>query len=53
MKGEAVGNIDIFGVITAEAKVGSSVGSVGASAGGSAYWDMTDYSANVRLSGSL
>lgn len=53
MKGEAAGNIDILGVITADAKVGGSVGSVGASAGGELYADENDYSLTFGIRGEL
>lgn len=53
IKGEVVGNIDIYGVIIADAKIGGSVGAVGASAGIAGYWDKKDDSLNLRVSGEL
>ncbi|MCL2897394.1 PAAR domain-containing protein [Brenneria tiliae] len=53
IKGEAVGNVDIFGVVVADAKIGGSLGSVGASGGLTGYLDSTDYSLNLRVSGEL
>jgi uncharacterized Zn-binding protein involved in type VI secretion len=52
-KGEATANIDILGVIVADGKLGGSVGSVGASAGLTAFIDETDYSVNIKASGEL
>lgn len=53
IKAEAAGNIDILGVVVADMKVEGSFGSAGGAFGGSIYVDSTDYSLNVRLTGSL
>ncbi|WP_394515873.1 flagellar biosynthesis protein FlgH [Pantoea sp. SGAir0430] len=53
VKGEASGNIDILGIVSGEAKIDGSVGSAGGALGGSAFWDNTDYSANVRVTGGV
>ncbi|WP_336851833.1 PAAR domain-containing protein [Pseudescherichia vulneris] len=53
IKAEAVGNVDILGIVVADAKVDASLGSAGGSFGGSFYVDKNDYSLNVRLTGSL
>lgn len=51
VKGEASANLDILGIVSGEAKIDGSVASAGLSAGGSAFWDTNDYSANVRVTG--
>ncbi|MDO6410134.1 hypothetical protein [Pantoea phytobeneficialis] len=46
-------NIDIFGVIVADGKLGGSVGSIGAFAGVKVFIDETEYSVNIKGSGEL
>ncbi|MCG8711013.1 hypothetical protein JHU04_004351 [Brenneria sp. 4F2] len=53
IKGEAVGKVDVLGVLVADAKIGGTAASIGASAGGGGYWDTTDYSLNLRINGEL
>lgn len=53
VKGEVTGNVDLYGVIVADAKVGGSLGAIGASAGLSAFLDGSDDSANLRITGEL
>lgn len=53
VKAEAVSNIDIYGVIVTEAKIGGGIGGVGASAGAAFYIDTTDYSINAKVMGEL
>ncbi|QHQ15529.1 hypothetical protein GMW39_06410 [Pectobacterium parmentieri] len=53
IKGEVVGNIDLLGILVADAKADASLGSVGGTLGGNAFWDTTDYSANLRVTGGV
>ncbi|CCP04275.1 hypothetical protein BN439_3241 [Erwinia amylovora Ea644] len=53
IKAEAVANINIYGVIVTEAKIGGGIGGVGASAGAAFYIDTTDYSVNAKIMGEL
>jgi len=53
IKAEGMANVDILGFIIADAKADVNAGSFGGSLGGSLFWDATDYSANVRLTGGV
>jgi uncharacterized Zn-binding protein involved in type VI secretion len=53
IKAEGMASVDILGFIIADVKGDVNAGSAEASIGGSAYWDINDYSANVRVTGGL
>lgn len=53
LKPEATANIDIYGVIVAEAKFGAPIGGVGVSAGLTAYGNSDDYSLTLKATGEL
>ncbi|QNQ21267.1 flagellar biosynthesis protein FlgH [Kosakonia sp. SMBL-WEM22] len=50
-KAEAVGNLDVLGILVAEAKVAGVAGSAATGAGGGIWADKNDYSLNVKITG--
>lgn len=50
-KAEAVGNIDILGILVAEGKIAGEAGSASIGTGGGAWYDTNDYSLNFKASG--
>lgn len=50
-KAEAVGNLDVLGILVVEAKAAGVAGSVAAGAGGGIWGDKNDYSLNVKVTG--
>lgn len=50
-KAEAVGNLDVLGIVVVEAKAAGVAGSAAAGAGGGIWADKNDYSLNVKVTG--
>ena len=50
-KAEAVGNLDVLGIVVVEAKAAGAAGSAAAGAGGGIWADKNDYSLNVKVTG--
>ncbi|EXU77412.1 PAAR domain-containing protein [Erwinia mallotivora] len=53
LKAEAVTNVDLYGIVVANGKLGATAGSAGAAAGVTGYWDTTNDSLNLKVSGEL